>query len=87
MYAREFDGKALAFGVVGVDKGTLIMYDQQTGSRWSQLFGEAVDGPLEGEKLEKLPSIMTTWAKWRALHPETTVYVKPSVEYRARFTS
>lgn len=63
------------------------MYDAQTRSRWSQLFGEAVSGDMEGHRLEKLPSTMTTWGKWRALHPDTTVYIKTSIEYRARFTA
>lgn len=87
VYAREFDGQAYDFGVVGVDEGTLIMYDAQTRSRWSQLFGEAISGEMQGRKLQKLPSTMTTWAKWRALHPDTTVYVKRSITYRARFTA
>ena len=62
------------------------MYDKQTNSRWSQLFGNAVSGPMEGEQLVKLPSTMTTWAKWKALHPDTTVYVKRSIPYDQRFT-
>ncbi len=86
MYAREFDGRELQFGVVGVDEGTLIMYDAQTRSHWSQLFGKAVSGELEGTALEKRASMMTTWRQWREMHPETTVYVKPAVPYRARFT-
>ena len=86
VYAREFDGQAHEFGVIGVDEGTLIMYDAQTRSRWSQLFGTAVEGPMSGRTLEKLPSVMTTWRKWRELHPDTTVYVKRSIPYRARFT-
>jgi len=87
VYVREFDGKAYDFGVVGVDRGTLIMYDKQTGSRWSQLMGEAVSGPMEGKRLAKLPSTMTTWSRWREMHPDTTVYVKPSIDYRPKFTS
>ena len=85
VYVREFDGKTHDFGVIGVDKGTLIMYDDQTRSRWSQLFGEAVEGPMKGQTLEKLPSTMTTWGQWRDLHPDTTVYIKSSIPYRARF--
>ncbi len=87
VYVREFDGQAFDFGVVGVDKGTLIMYDAQTRSRWSQLFGEAVSGEMQGRTLEKLPSTMTTWGKWRAEHPDTTVYIKSSIPYRPRFTA
>jgi hypothetical protein len=28
---------------------------------------------------------MTTWGKWKALHPSTTVYVKQSIDYKSRF--
>ena len=87
MYAREFDGKKYNFGVIGFDQGTLIMYDDQTKYHWSQLFGKAVRGKMEGTNLEKLPSTMTTWAEWKKLHPETTVYVKRSVPYTSRFTT
>ncbi len=86
VYVREFNGRAHDFGVIGVEQGTLIMYDQQTGSWWSQLVGEAVRGPMKGSKLRKLPSTMTTWGKWKQLHPDTTVYVKRSIPYNSRFT-
>jgi hypothetical protein len=85
VYAREFDGKAHNFGVLGVDTGTLIMYDEESGSHWSQLFGEAVDGPMKGRELDKFDSTLTTWKQWRAEHPRTTVYIKPSVPYNVRF--
>jgi len=86
VYAREFDGKEHNFGVVGVDEGTLIMYDDETDSHWSQLFGKAVRGSMEGTALAKLPSTMTTWGAWRKLHPDTSVYVKRSTPYARRFT-
>jgi len=87
VYAREFEGKKLNFGTVGVDEGTLIMYDDETQSRWSQLFGKAVNGRMEGTSLEKIPSTMTTWGQWKALHPKTTVYIKRSVPYHSQFTA
>ena len=87
MYAREFDGKKVNFGVIGVDEGTLIMYDDATESYWSQLFGKAVKGSMEGTTLEKLPSTMTTWGEWKRNHPDTTVYIKRSVPYTSRFTT
>lgn len=86
MYDRTFDGRELNFGVIGVDRGSLTMYDDATRSWWSQLFGEAIQGKMQGRKLVKLPSTMTTWGKWKALHPHTTVYVKSSIPYRHRFT-
>jgi hypothetical protein len=59
--------------VVGVKDGTLILCDRQTSSRWSQLLGTAISGEMAGKKLVKLPSVMTTWGRWRRLHPTTTV--------------
>lgn len=63
-----------------------MLYDDASHSLWSQLMGEAVEGEKQGQRLEKIPSTMTTWAGWRELHPDTTVYVKSSVPYGAQFT-
>lgn len=86
VYARTIEGETLNFGVSGLDNGTLVLYDGESQSRWSQLMGEATDGAKKGQRLEKLPSTMTTWASWRARHPETTVYVKTSTPYGATYT-
>lgn len=86
VYARTIESDVLNFGVAGLDRGTLILYDAETRSRWSQLMGEAVEGEKQGKRLRKLPSTMTTWAAWRAQYPESTVYIKSSVPYGARFT-
>ena len=34
---------------------------------------EAVTGPMTGERLTLIPSVQTTWKRWRKLHPETLV--------------
>lgn len=86
VYAREINGEIFNFGVSGLDQGTLVLYDAESGSRWSQLFGEAVSGEMKGQRLEKVPSTMTTWSRWRELHPDTTVYIKSSTPYDPRFT-
>jgi hypothetical protein len=49
------------------------MFDHQTGSYWNQVSGEAIVGPLTGQRLSILPSQMTTWGAWKALYPETLV--------------
>jgi hypothetical protein len=56
---------------------TLVLYDARTRSRWGLLTGEAFDGPLAGQRLGRLPSLFTTWGRWKALHPKTSVYVAP----------
>ncbi|MFQ5879502.1 MAG: DUF3179 domain-containing (seleno)protein, partial [Dehalococcoidia bacterium] len=47
--------------------------DEETGSQWN-LSGEAISGPLEGERLEPLPSRYTFWFAYVAAFPETEVY-------------
>lgn len=77
MYSRIVDGEEYTFGVSGkLIMNVLVMYDRQTGSLWSQLLGEAVEGPLRGKKLEFLPAWQTTWADWKARHPDTLALVK-----------
>ena len=56
------------------------MYDRQTESLWLQVKREAVTGPLSGTKLKKLPSVITSWKKWRRRHPQTAV-LSPATGY------
>ena len=49
----------------------LVMYDHQTDSLWSHFTGDAVLGDYFGTRLELVPSTMTTWGRWRELHPDT----------------
>ena len=87
MYSREVGDRVLTFGVSGkLVRNTLVMYDRQTDSLWPQLLGEAVDGPLTGESLTFLPAVHTTWAEWRAEHPETVALVKGYSGNRDRYT-
>ena len=86
VYARTIEEQTLHFGVSGLDNGTLVLYDDESKSRWSQLMGEAVSGEKKGQRLRKVPSTLTTWSAWRELHPTTTVYVKSSIPYAAQFT-
>ena len=85
-YDRKIGGRGLELGAVGLQNGVFILYDRQTGSWWSQVVGKAVKGPLEGKRLRKRPTVVTTWGRWRSLHPGTTVYVDPAVPGRRRFT-
>ncbi len=77
MYAREIDGTLYDFGVSGkLIMNVLVMYDRQTESYWSQLLGEAVEGELQGTRLEFVQSWFTTWAEWRERYPDTVALDK-----------
>jgi hypothetical protein len=50
--------------------------DQETGSTWN-FFGEAIDGPLEGERLEPVPfKVDTFWFAWATYAPDTQIFEK-----------
>lgn len=74
MYVRQVEDKALNFQVSGkLWQRSLVMRDRETETLWSHLLGEAMEGPLEGTKLEVIPSVMTTWADWKERYPETSI--------------
>ena len=72
VHRREIDGTPVVFGNQGdLWHNAMTWFDHDTGSVWSQPTGEAIMGPLTGERLELLPSTLSTWDDWRTLHPDT----------------
>lgn len=88
MYARQVDDRTLTFAVSGkLWEASLVMVDEETGSLWSHILGEAMQGPLQGATLEILPSVMTDWKSWKEAHPKSTVVLldRTSGDYRRDF--
>jgi hypothetical protein len=52
-----------------------LMFDRETDTLWNQFTGKPVAGKLVGADIELKvrPVAITSWAKWLARHPETTV--------------
>jgi len=74
VYSPVVDGKRLLFGHEGIlYRRSFIMYDKGTHSLWVHTTGECVKGELKGKRLDFLPSTVTTWKRWKQLHPNTTV--------------
>lgn len=72
VHRRALNGEELVFGNQGALWGNaMTWWDHDTGSVWSQPIGEAILGPRTGERLELMPSTLTTWRAWRSAHPET----------------
>jgi hypothetical protein len=86
VYDPLFDGRRLELGAIGLQNGVSILYDRQTGSWWSQIVGKSLRGPMEGRELRRWPSTLTTWGRWRRLHPRTTVNADPEIPGLRRFT-
>ena len=72
VHRRELDGQELVFGNQGdLYRNAMTWFDHDTGRVWSQPLGEAILGPLKGERLELLPSTLTSWSAWTEIHPYT----------------
>ncbi len=73
VFSRDL-GRELTFGVSGyLLHNNLVMYDHQTNTLWSQILAQGVRGALRGERLEILPSLLTSWGAWKGLHPESRI--------------
>lgn len=67
-FDARLDGRTLTFRV---ERGAFA--DEQTGSTWS-ITGEAVSGPLAGNRLDVFPHVNSFWSCWAAFRPETRLY-------------
>ncbi len=57
----------------GWRRGVMVVKGRD-GTLWSALTGAAFDGPQNGKRLRRLPSMLTEWGYWLMLHPESTAY-------------
>ncbi len=75
LFDATLDGQEHDFGVSGLlYNNNLIMYDRVSGETlFPQICFIGKRGPLAGEQLKLLPIVESTWAAWKALHPNTTV--------------
>ena len=72
VYDRQLNQQTLTF--TQSEPTTLIMIDEETNSTWDALSGEAVSGPLAGQRLLRLKSTVVFWFGWKDFYPDTLVY-------------
>ena len=63
------DGRRLSFRLTGINNQNFLMADDQTGSWWQQVTGEAVFGPLKGKRLELVFHDELSFGIWKREHP------------------
>jgi thiol-disulfide isomerase/thioredoxin len=73
-YERHLRGRLLTFRPSTLP-GT-AMTDAETGSTWSSE-GEALGGPLRGERLAALDGYPVEWHVWSAYHPGADLFGRP----------
>lgn len=67
------DGRRLTFRLTGINNQNFLMADEQTGSWWQQVTGEAVFGPLKGKRLELVFHDELSFRLWKREHPDGRV--------------
>ena len=91
MHDRRVSDEILLFGNAGgLYKNAMTWWDHTTNSIWSQPTGEVIGGELIGTKLQGLPFLLTTWANWQTLHPDTLVLendIQKLGAFRDRFST
>ncbi|OGO34019.1 MAG: hypothetical protein A2W35_13935 [Chloroflexi bacterium RBG_16_57_11] len=65
-------GRTLTFKV----KEGQMLVDEETGSTWDGISGQAISGELAGEQLQRLKSTAAFWFGWKDWYPHTQVYGK-----------
>jgi hypothetical protein len=55
----------LTFHLAGINNQNFIMRDEETGTWWQQVSGEAIHGPLKGKKLTHVYNDELTFALWK----------------------
>lgn len=65
--------KDYGYKFYGWRRGVMVV-EGADGTLWSALSGLAFQGPKQGQRLERIPNMVTTWQHWLMLHPESTAY-------------
>jgi hypothetical protein len=71
VFRPVLEGQSLTFVVDGG-----VIRDEQTDSTWT-VAGVAIDGPLAGSELERVPHLDTFWFAWATYQPQTDLIEAP----------
>ena len=73
MWETTIDGRTLHFHLAGINNQNFIMRDEETGSWWQQVSGEAILGPLKGRRLTPVAMDEISFALWKREQPRGRV--------------
>jgi len=76
VFDRRVGDMTLTLAVFGsLWRESMVLYDQETMTQWSQWDGQGRMGPLLGRRLECLPSNIAAWQDWLRQYPDSTVVI------------
>jgi hypothetical protein len=86
VWESTVDGQKLTFHLAGINNQNFIMRDEETGSWWQQISGEALFGPLKGKRLTHVHDDQLTFEKWKAEKPNGLV-LRPDEKFAESYAS
>ncbi len=69
MWETTVNGRKLNFHLSGINNQNFIMRDEETGTWWQQVTGEAIFGPLKGQRLRPVFHDELTYGLWKREKP------------------
>jgi hypothetical protein len=76
VWESTVNGCQLHFRLAGINNQNFIMQDKETGTWWQQVSGEAILGPLKGQRLRSVLHDEVTFGLWKQEQPNGRV-LKP----------
>jgi hypothetical protein len=73
VWEATVDGRRLTFHLAGINNQNFIMRDEETGTWWQQVSGEATFGPLKGRRLNLIAHDELLFSVWKREQPEGRV--------------
>jgi hypothetical protein len=67
------NGQPLKFRLAGINNQNFIMKDEESGSWWQQITGQAIQGPMKGESLVPVEADELTFGTWKRENPNGRV--------------
>ncbi len=84
MWESEVDGKKLTFHLAGINNQNFIMRDEETGTWWQQVSGEAIHGPFKGKRLTRVYNDELSFALWKRENRQGRV-LKPDERVKQKY--
>jgi len=79
VWETTVNGRQLHFHLAGINNQNFIMRDEETGSWWQQVTGEAIQGSLKGQQLRAVFHDELTFGLWKREQPDGRV-LRPNEE-------
>jgi uncharacterized protein DUF3179 len=86
VWESTLGGRQLHFHLAGINNQNFIMRDEETGSWWQQVTGEAIQGPLKGQRLRPIFHDELTVGLWKHEKPQGRILrPDPEVERAGKY--